>query len=44
MAEDIIDKLDIMDKKMTAVVMVRKNVCFRTLMVKIMQPNNVDLF
>ena len=44
MTEDIIDKLDIIDRKMTAVVMVRKSVCFRTLVVKIMQPDNVDMF
>ena len=42
--EDIIDKLDIIDRKMTADVRVRKSVCFRTLIVKIMQPNNGDLF
>ena len=43
MYEDIIDKLDIIDRKMTAVVRARKSVCFRTPIVKIMQPNNVDL-
>ena len=44
MDEDIIDKLDMIERKMTTVVRVRKSVCFRTLIVKSMQPNNVDLF